>query len=108
MEERGNDDGVACSGEIDSTSELSVAVFAKNCLEGLQPNYKKISENLNSSLMLATVLNRELGYETVAKIVFKAHSEDKTLKQAALELNLMDEESFDKIVNPKKMVGLDG
>jgi len=37
--------------------------------------------------------------------VFKAHKENKTLKEASLELNMMDEKTFDEIVNPKKMLG---
>ncbi len=39
-----------------------------------------------------------------AKIVLKAYEEEKTLKQAALELKLLSEEEFDRVVDPRKMI----
>ena len=38
--------------------------FRRNCLEGLQPNVKKIKQHLESSLMLATALNPVIGYDS--------------------------------------------
>ena len=55
--------------------------------------------------MLVTALNRHIGYENSAKIAKKAHAENTTLKQAALELGLVTEEDFDKWVDPNKMTG---
>ena len=45
-----------------------------------------------------------IGYEKASKLVFKAFKENKTLKQVAVELNLLDEKTFNEIVNPKKML----
>jgi fumarate hydratase class II len=53
--------------------------------------------------MHATALNPIIGYDKAAKLVRKAHLEDKTLKEAGLELGLFTEEEFDKMINPKKM-----
>jgi fumarate hydratase, class II len=78
--------------------------FLMHCLKGIKPNLSKIQENLDKNLMLATILNKAIGYEKAAQIVFKAFNENKTLKQAAIELKLLDEKSFDEIVNPKKML----
>jgi fumarate hydratase class II len=78
--------------------------FNERCVQGIEPNLKRIEQHLNSSLMLATALNKEIGYDNAAKIVKKAHAENITLKQAALALNLLTEEKFDAIVDPKKMV----
>lgn len=79
--------------------------FTNKCLIGIKPNIEVIERNLNNSLMLATALNTEIGYDKASKIVKKAHSEGITLKEAALQLNLLTEERFDEIVDPKKMVG---
>ncbi|RMG85350.1 MAG: class II fumarate hydratase [Bacteroidetes bacterium] len=79
--------------------------FNKNCAAGIEPNYRRITENLNNSLMLVTALNTKIGYDNAAKIAKKAYAEDKTLKQAALELGLLTEEEFDQWVRPEKMVG---
>lgn len=38
--------------------------FRKNCVEGLEANEKRIATLLNESLMLATILNRRLGYDS--------------------------------------------
>ena len=78
--------------------------FNKNCLKGIQPNKKNISNHLNNSLMLVTALNKHIGYDNAAKIANKAYKEGLTLKQSAIELNLINEDEFDKIVDPKKMV----
>ncbi len=78
--------------------------FNDKCATGIEPNLVRIKQHLDSSLMLATALNRELGYDTAARIVKKAHAENLTLKEAALALNLLTAERFDEIVDPKKMI----
>ena len=55
--------------------------------------------------MLVTALNTHIGYENAAKIAKKAHKENKTLKQAAIELRLLTAEQFDKWVKPENMTG---
>ena len=79
--------------------------FAKNAVEGIEANEKRIQMHLNNSLMLVTALNRYIGYENAAKIAKKAHAEHKTLKEAAIELGLLTEEQFDEWVDPSKMIG---
>ena len=79
--------------------------FTDKAIAGLEPNMKYIQKNLENSLMLVTALNRHIGYENAAKIAKKAHAEDKTLKEAALELEMLSEEQFDEWVDPKKMIG---
>lgn len=81
----------------------AVTSFTDKCIKGLTPNSKKITTHLNNSLMLATALNAHIGYDKAAQIVRKAHLEDKTLKAAGLELGLITEEEFDKIVQPARM-----
>lgn len=78
--------------------------FNLHCAKGILPNLQKIDENMNKSLMLVTALNPHIGYENAAKIAKLAHKENLTLKEAALQLRLVDEEDFAKWVDPKKMV----
>ncbi|MGN0735593.1 MAG: class II fumarate hydratase [Anaerovoracaceae bacterium] len=91
---------------IQSANLLADAMvsFEKNCLRGIVPDSKKISENMEKSLMLVTALNPYIGYENAAKIAKKAYKENMTLKQAASELGLVSEDDFDKYVDPKRMV----
>lgn len=79
--------------------------FNDNCAVGIVPNHDNIQNLLEKSLMLVTALNPHIGYENAAKIAKKAHKEGTTLKQAALELNLLTEEQFNEWVKPGNMVG---
>ncbi|MCX6245104.1 MAG: class II fumarate hydratase [Bacteroidetes bacterium] len=79
--------------------------FNDNCVAGTEPNMAAINKNLENSLMLVTALNPKIGYDNAAKIAKKAHKENKTLREATLELGLLTDEEFTKIVDPKKMVG---
>ncbi len=79
--------------------------FTDNCVVGIKANEINIKKNLENSLMLVTALNPHIGYDNAAKVAKKAHKENKTLKQAAIELNLLTAEKFDEVVRPEKMIG---
>ena len=79
--------------------------FKDNCIDGLEPNQARITQNLNNSLMLVTALNTKIGYYKAAEIAGKAHAENKTLKEVALELGYLTSEEFDEWVDPRKMIG---
>lgn len=79
--------------------------FNNNCAAGIEPNYELIKRHLENSLMLVTALNPHIGYENAAKIAKKALKENKTLREAAIELGLLTNEQFDLWVDPSKMVG---
>lgn len=79
--------------------------FNHKCAVGIEPNHEVIKKHLDNSLMLVTALNPHIGYENAAKIAKKAHKENKTLKQAAIELGLLTAEQFDQWVKPEDMVG---
>jgi fumarate hydratase class II len=79
--------------------------FNDNCAIGIEPNLSTIKKNLDNTLMLVTALNPHIGYDNAAKIAKKAHKESKTLRECALELGLLTDEEFTKIVDPKLMLG---
>jgi fumarate hydratase class II len=79
--------------------------FNDKCAEGIEPNLPVIKRHLENSLMLVTALNPHIGYENAARIAKKAHKENKTLREAAIELGLLTSEQFDAWVRPEKMVG---
>jgi fumarate hydratase, class II len=78
--------------------------FNDNCARGIEPNEKRIKEHLDNSLMLVTALNPHIGYEKSAQIAIKAHREDTSLRDAALELGFVTGEQFDKWVRPEDMI----
>lgn len=79
--------------------------FDEHCAVGIQPNYDGIRKHVENSLMLVTALNPHIGYENAAKIAKKAHKEKKSLREAALELELLTNEQFDQWVRPEDMIG---
>jgi len=79
--------------------------FNDKCAVGIEPNHDVIKQHLENSLMLVTALNTHIGYENAAKIAKKAHKENKTLREAAVELGLLTSNQFDEWVRPEKMVG---
>lgn len=79
--------------------------FNDKCAVGIEPNHDMLRKHLENSLMLVTSLNTHIGYENAAKIAKKAHKENKTLKEAAIELGLVTAEQFDQWVRPEDMVG---
>ena len=91
---------------INSVGLLSDAMnsFTDRALSGLEVNKKKMRSNLENSLMLVTALNQVIGYEKSAEIAKKAYAEGTSLKEAALSLQYLDEESFDRAVDPEKML----
>jgi fumarate hydratase, class II len=83
---------------------IGMESFAKNCVEGIEPNRARIAELVDRSLMLVTALAPVIGYDNAAKIAKYAHQNNLTLKQAALALGLVDEVTFDTHVRPEDMV----
>ena len=79
--------------------------FTTRMLDGTEPNEARIAELMGRSLMLVTALAPEIGYDDAAAIAKHAHKKGLTLKEAGLELGLIEEKRFDEIVKPEKMVG---
>ena len=77
--------------------------FHDRCAAGIEPNQKRIRENLNNSLMLVTALNPHIGYEKAAQISLKAYRENLTLREAAVQSGLVTAEQFDEWVRPEEM-----
>jgi fumarate hydratase class II len=77
--------------------------FDLHCAKGIEPDYNVIRRNLDNNLMLVTALNKHIGYDQAAKIAKTALHEGKTLREVALEMNLVSATDFDAWVDPGKM-----
>ena len=53
--------------------------------------------------MTVTGLSPFVGYENAARIAKKAYEEDKSLKEAAVELGLLTAQDFDGLFHPEAM-----
>ena len=79
--------------------------FDEHCAQGIEPNYARIEELVNNSLMLVTALNTKIGYYKAAEIAQTAHKNNSTLKETAIALGYVTAEEFDEWVKPEEMVG---
>jgi len=79
--------------------------FEEHCASGIEPNYGRIKELVDNSLMLVTALNTKIGYYKAAEIAQTAHKNNSTLKETAIALGYVTAEQFDEWVRPEDMVG---
>jgi len=77
--------------------------FHRFCISGLVPNKENISDKLQRNLMLATALNKHIGYDKAASVVKLAESKNLTVKQACLELGAATDEQLELWVNALDM-----
>jgi fumarate hydratase class II len=79
--------------------------FTDNCVVGIEAREDNIRAALERSLMLVTALAPKIGYDNAAKIAKTAHRNGTTLRQEAVGGGYVSAEEFDRIVDPKKMIG---
>lgn len=79
--------------------------FNKYLVKDLKANKKKIDYYVKNSLMLVTALSPKIGYDKAAQIAHKALHEEKSLREACIELGYLSGEEFDRIVKPENMLG---
>ena len=78
--------------------------FEEHCVRGIEPNYKRIKQLVNNSLMLVTALNTKIGYYKAAEIAQMAHRNGTSLKEEAVRLGYVTEDEFDAWVKPEDMI----
>ena len=79
--------------------------FEENCAIGIEPNYPRITNLLNNSLMLITALNTKIGYYKAAEIANTAYANGTTLREEAVRLGYVTPEEYDAWVKPEDMIG---
>ena len=91
---------------LESVELLADAIlsFNDNCAVGITPNYDKIEDYLENSLMLVTASNPYIGYEKAAKVAKLAYKDNLTIREAIKKLGLLSEDEIDEILNPSKMI----
>ena len=84
------------------------ASFVDHCVTGMEPDERRVGDLLHRSLMLVTALAPVIGYDAAAKVAKTAHERGLSLKEAALELKVIDAEAFDRAVRPEDMIAPKG
>jgi fumarate hydratase, class II len=81
--------------------------FADHCVAGLEANRARIQQYVDSSLMLVTALSPHIGYDRAAQVAKKAHHEGTTLREAAVALDFLAGDEFDRLVRAEHMLAPD-
>jgi len=81
----------------------SSKTFALYCVKGIKADKKRIKYLLDNSLMLVTALAPKIGYDEAAKIAKEAHKKGTTLKEEVIRSGTLNENEYDKIMNPMMM-----
>ncbi|HEU5059080.1 MAG TPA: class II fumarate hydratase [Kofleriaceae bacterium] len=82
--------------------------FEEHCVAGMGPDERRVADLLERSLMLVTALAPVIGYDAAAKVAKTAHEKGLTLKEAALQLGVIDEATFERVVRPEDMIAPKG
>jgi fumarate hydratase class II len=74
-------------------------------IDGTELDQVRIKKYVSESLMLVTALSPVIGYDKASQIAHYALDHNMSLKDAALNLGYVTSQEFDRIVDPKRMVG---
>ena len=77
--------------------------FVDFCIKGIELKREQIEHYLRDSLMLVTALNQHIGYDNASKIAKNAHKKGISLKESAVQLELLTGEKFDELVIAEDM-----
>ncbi len=81
----------------------SVRVFADRCAAGIEPNRERCESMVEQSLAMCTSLAPLIGYDKAAEIAKEAFKTGKTVRQIAMEMNVLDRKGLDKALDARRM-----
>jgi len=80
-----------------------VIMFDHYCIKGIQANVERCSQLVKDSLIEVTALVPYIGYEQATKIAKLSYLNNRTIRQIAVELNIMTEERLEEVLNPRAL-----
>jgi aspartate ammonia-lyase len=80
-----------------------VNAFTERCVAGIEADEERCRALVEQSLMLCTALTDYIGYEATAKLAKQAYAERKTIREVALERDIMPVDELDKVLDVMPM-----
>jgi fumarate hydratase class II len=77
--------------------------FAKKCVEGISANEERCLDFAEKSLATCTSLAPKIGYDKAAAVAKTAYKENKTVRQAAREMKVLDEAELTRVLDLASM-----
>jgi fumarate hydratase class II len=81
----------------------SAVNLTERCIVGIRADAKRNNEMIEKSLAMCTALAPEIGYDAAAAIAKESYRTGKTVREVALEKNLMSPKRLKKILDPMRM-----
>ena len=81
----------------------STNIFTEKLITGLKANKEKCAGYIEGSLAMCTSLVPVIGYDKAANIAYKAFNSGKTVREIALEENVLDKDKLNEILDPVSM-----
>ncbi len=82
------------------------SIFRRLCVEGIEANEARCKEHVDASTAIITALVEKIGYERATEVVRGAHDGKKTIREVVLEMKLLEESEFDRLVSPEQVMRL--
>ncbi len=77
--------------------------FVNQCISGITAQKERCLELADKSLSLCTPLAPKIGYDKAAKVAKLAWVEGKSVRQAAMEMNVLSAEELERVLDLKAM-----
>ncbi len=90
---------------LDSIGLLSGCCNTMNekLIQELEPDRERCADLIEGSLAMCTSLVPVIGYDASAKLAYQAYAEGKTVRELALEQNLLDADRLNELLDPRSM-----
>ena len=77
----------------------ATTALAEKCVDGISANRERCASNLEQSLALATGLVPAIGYDKAAAIAKEAYEKKKTVREIALENQVLPEDELNRLLD---------
>lgn len=90
---------------LESISLLTSAarLLRERCIEGLEADAERCRSLVEQSLATCTALVPEIGYDQAAAVAKRAHEQGRTVREVALEMELLPAERLNELLDPLRM-----
>ncbi|MFQ5960061.1 MAG: class II fumarate hydratase [Candidatus Methylomirabilales bacterium] len=78
-------------------------IFVDKCIVGIRADEARCAELIEQSLAMCTALAPVIGYDAAAKIANESYATGKTVRQVALEQQVLPEEELNRVLDARQM-----
>ncbi|MFQ5736888.1 MAG: aspartate ammonia-lyase [Thermodesulfobacteriota bacterium] len=79
----------------------AVSVFTQRCVTGIKADKRRAARYLESSVGLATVLNRFIGYEKATEVAKESERTGRTVREITIERGLLGADDWARLLTPE-------